>query len=148
MKKPKLKNTSKPQYKISHAAEMLGISVHTLRMYEREGLIIPFKKDSKQRLYSDKDIDKIKCIRNAINEDKISIEGIKRVFALIPCWAIVGCSYKDKKSCQAMNGHNKPCWMYKHKNNLCTDRDCRECVVYNEYGNCEAIKEKLKELIL
>ncbi|MCX8056055.1 MAG: MerR family transcriptional regulator, partial [Ignavibacteria bacterium] len=81
----------KPKYKISEAAKILGISVHTLRMYEREGLILPFKKTTNQRLYSEKDIERLKCIRNSINEKKISIEGIKRIFSLIPCWAIVNC---------------------------------------------------------
>ncbi|MGB9664543.1 MAG: MerR family transcriptional regulator [Ignavibacteria bacterium] len=60
---------SNPKYKISEAAKILGISVHTLRMYEREGLIIPYKKSTKQRVYSDEDIDRLKCIRNAINEE-------------------------------------------------------------------------------
>ena len=41
-----------PKYTISNAAKLAGISIHTLRMYEREGLIIPFKKTSNQRLYS------------------------------------------------------------------------------------------------
>ncbi|MDE3059313.1 MAG: MerR family transcriptional regulator, partial [Bacteroidota bacterium] len=45
------------------AAQLVGISVHTLRMYEIEGLIIPFKKDSGQRLYSDLDVERLKCLR-------------------------------------------------------------------------------------
>ena len=48
-----INNPNSPKYTISSAATLLGISVHTLRMYEREGLIIPFKKESGQRLYSD-----------------------------------------------------------------------------------------------
>ena len=61
-----------PKYTISMAAKLSGISIHTLRMYEREGLIIPFKKDSNQRLYTDRDIERIACIRKTINEDKIN----------------------------------------------------------------------------
>ncbi len=41
-KKEKMKD-NQPKYKISEAAKILGISVHTMRMYEREGLIIPLK---------------------------------------------------------------------------------------------------------
>jgi len=63
-----------PKYTISNAAKLMGISVHTLRMYEREGLIIPFKKESNQRLYSDRDLERVKCIRKTINDDKIHIE--------------------------------------------------------------------------
>ncbi|MGK9369922.1 MerR family transcriptional regulator [Melioribacter sp. Ez-97] len=136
-----------PKYTISMAAKLSGISVHTLRMYEREGLIIPFKKSSNQRLYTDRDIERIGCIRSTINEDKINIEGIRRVLALIPCWAIVKCSEEDRKECVAYSGHTKPCWMINHKDNYCSGRDCRQCEVYKSYGNCASIKNKLKELL-
>jgi MerR family transcriptional regulator/heat shock protein HspR len=135
-----------PKYKISEAAKLLGISVHTLRMYEREGLIIPYKKSTNQRLYSDDDIERLKCIRNAINEEKISIEGIKRIFSLVPCWAIVNCSLQDFESCEALKSSNQPCWTFKHRNNFCTNKDCRECAVYNIFNNCDSIKSKLVEL--
>ncbi len=135
-----------PIFTISSAAKLLGISVHTLRMYEREGLIIPFKKESNQRLYSEKDIERIRCIRKAINEDKISIEGIKRILSLIPCWAVISCSLNDRENCGAYNGHSQACWMLNHKKNVCSDKECRDCEVYNEYGNCKEIKTKLKEL--
>lgn len=135
-----------PKYKISEAAKLLGISVHTLIMYEKEGLIIPFKKSTNQRLYSDEDIERLRCIRNAINKEKISIEGIKRIFSLVPCWAIVDCSIQDVESCEALKSSNKPCWTFNHRNNFCTDKNCRECVVYNIFNNCESIKSKLVEL--
>lgn len=35
----------KPKYRISEAAKILGISVHTMRMYKRDELIIPYKKN-------------------------------------------------------------------------------------------------------
>ncbi len=136
-----------PKYTISTAAQLSGISIHTLRMYEREGLILPFKKASHQRLYTDRDIERIACIRKTINEDKINIEGMRRVLSLIPCWAIIKCTEDDRNNCLAYNGHTKPCWMLNHKNNYCTGRDCRECEVYKSYGNCESIKSILKELL-
>lgn len=136
-----------PKYTISMAAKLSGISVHTMRMYEREGLIIPFKKDSNQRLYTDRDIERIACIRKTINEDKINIEGMRRLLALIPCWSIVNCTIEDRNSCEAYAGHTKPCWMINHENNFCSGRDCRECDVYKAYGNCASIKNKLKDLL-
>ena len=68
-----------PKYTISNAANLLDISVHTMRMYEREGLVIPFKKESGQRLYSDNDIERITCIRYSIKEEKLNIQGIKKI---------------------------------------------------------------------
>jgi MerR family transcriptional regulator/heat shock protein HspR len=142
------KNISiEPNYTISTAARLLGISVHTLRMYEKEGLILPFKSNGNQRRYSDMDLERIRCIRRAINEDKVGIEGIRRMLALIPCWAIVNCTENDRKNCDAFNDYMKPCWTHKHKNNLCEDLDCFKCEVYNSFGDCGSIKEKLKELI-
>jgi len=137
--------TTEPVFPISTAAKLLNVSVHTLRMYEREGLLIPFKKTSKQRLYSKSDIERVECIRRTINEDKISINGIKTIFSLIPCWQIMGCSETTDR-CQAFNEHSKPCWSLKHEHNYCTARDCRECIVYKNYGNCGVIKAKLKDL--
>ncbi len=141
-------SNSIPNYTISNAARLLHISVHTLRMYEREGLIIPFKKESNQRLYSEKDLERIRCIRKVLNEDKIGIEGVRKLLSLIPCWGIVNCPAKERKDCKAYIGYSKPCWMMKHKNNVCENKNCRDCEVYSSFGNCESIKDKLKELII
>ncbi|MEW6507867.1 MAG: MerR family transcriptional regulator [Bacteroidota bacterium] len=136
-----------PVFTISSAANLLHISVHTLRMYEREGLIIPFKKESNQRLYSEKDLERIRCIRKAIAEDKMGIDGIRKMLSLIPCWGIINCPNKERVECKAYLGYAKPCWMFKHKDNVCEDKNCRECEVYSSFGDCKSIKEKLKELI-
>lgn len=139
--------STKPVYTISTAARLLGISIPTLRMYENEGLIIPFKKSSSHRLYSDMDLERIRCLRNTINGSKMGIESIRRMLALIPCWAIINCTEKDRKKCEAFSSYDKPCWMYNHKDTICKDRDCRECEVYNSFSDCNSLKEKLKELI-
>ncbi|GAB6281990.1 MAG: hypothetical protein STSR0008_07340 [Ignavibacterium sp.] len=133
-----------PIYSISAAAELLGISVHTLRMYEKESLILVSKNNSNQRRYSESDLERIKCLRNAINIDKISIEGIKRILSLIPCWKIINCSKEERKNCKAFKGHLKPCWVYHHINNSCSSKECRECDVYNIYVDCTKIKEMIK----
>lgn len=137
-----------PVYSISSAAELLGISVHTLRMYERESLFIPFKRDTNHRRYSKTDIEKIECIRGAINKEKISIAGIKRIYSLIPCWDVVKCSDNDRTNCKAFNGHSKPCWSFDHKGNQCEGVDCRSCSVYLEFSSCSGIKELIKKLSL
>ena len=139
--------TNNPKYTISTAAKILDVSVHTLRMYEREGLIIPFRKDSNQRLYSDLDLERVRCIQRTINEDKIHIEGIRRVLALLPCWSMINCSAEDRRNCEFYTSHTKPCWMINHNSNTCKDRDCRDCEVYQSFGSCGSIKEKLKILL-
>lgn len=122
---------------------MLNISVQTLRHYEREGLIIPFKSDSNQRRYSKADIERLECIRKAINEEKVSIEGIKHIHALIPCWQIRNCSEQDRAQCDSFKGHSQGCWNYNHEKNVCSNRDCRLCEVYRMAVNCEEIKKSI-----
>jgi MerR family transcriptional regulator, heat shock protein HspR len=140
-------SSNDPIFTISNAAKILQISVHTLRMYEREGLLLPFRKESNQRLYSHKDIERVRCIQKTINDDKINIEGMRRFLALLPCWAIIKCSENDRINCEYYSSHTKPCWMINHKNNTCKDRECRECDVYQSFGSCASIKNKLKELL-
>lgn len=130
-----------PLYPISSAAKILGISVHTLRMYEKEGLILPFKKESSHRLYSESDIQRLKCIRNTININKISIAGIKTIYSLIPCWEITNCLTENRKNCEAFASHSKPCWTFKHSGNSCYNKECRSCSVYKDYSECGKIKE-------
>jgi MerR family transcriptional regulator/heat shock protein HspR len=139
-------NSEQPMFPISTAARMLKISVHTLRMYEKEGLIIPFKKETKHRLYSRADIDRLNCIRKAINEFKISISGIKTIYSLIPCWQITNCSDEDRQNCNAFIAHNNPCWTFRHNKNTCENKVCRECIVYKDYAECGDIKELIKNL--
>ena len=130
-----------PLYPISSAAKILGISVHTLRMYEKEGLILPFKKESNHRLYSEADIERLKCIRRAINVSKISINGIKAIYSLIPCWELTYCSKEDRNNCEAFLSHSQPCWSFKHLNNICYNKECRNCTVYRNFTECWRIKE-------
>jgi len=139
-------NQNDPIFPIRVAAQLLNISVHTLRMYEREGLIIPFKRESKQRLYSKADIDRLTCIRQAINEMKISINGIKALYSLIPCWDIVNCSEEDRTNCLAYTEHGKPCWSYAHEDNCCEEKKCRDCSVYIKHSKCGEIKEVIKSI--
>ena len=139
-----LNDIDKPLYSISSAARLLDISVHTMRMYEKEGLIVPYISDSRQRLYSERDIDRLRCIRRAISEKKFSIPAIKAIYSFIPCWSIVECSELDRQNCESFATSAKPCWAFKHKNNICATLNCRDCKVYNDFNNCETIKDKIK----
>ena len=133
-------NQTQAYHTISKAAEMLGISVPTIRLYEREGLIISHRNESGHRMFLDSDIERIRCLRSAINEKKISIKGIRHIFALIPCWRIKNCPEEARKSCAAFFEHDTPCWMVTKKSLECRTTDCRSCQVYTDYSNCQAVK--------
>ncbi|MCS7229659.1 MAG: MerR family transcriptional regulator [Candidatus Kryptonium sp.] len=139
---------NEPVFPIGIVAERLGISEHTIRLYEKEGLIIPYKKESGHRLFSQIDMQRIECIKKTIAEKKVSIAGIRRLLALIPCWEIKKCEDEIKINCPAYFDYEKPCWL--HKANLkgeCATNDCRQCPVYNSIRSCSELKELLKKFM-
>jgi MerR family transcriptional regulator, heat shock protein HspR len=130
----------KPAYAIGEVAGRLGVSVETIRLYERHGLVVISKSESGQRIYSESDIERLKCVRIAINEHKISIEGIRRMQSLVPCWSHIQCPEEQRVKCPAFLRESGGCWTYKHDGNECAELDCRECKVYRLSGACENIK--------
>ena len=143
----RLSINDQPVYTISIAAKLLGISISTLRMYEKEGLIIPHKSQGNQRLYSYNDIGRIASIRKNIKEGRISINGIRAIFSIIPCYKIISCSEADRENCKAYHEGIKSCWAYKHKNNTCEKIDCRECDVYKNNYDFISAKNTIKKLL-
>ncbi len=133
-----------PLYSIGTTSRMLGVSVQTLRLYERAGLLLVHKSPGGQRCYSQLDIERLECIRNAITEEKISIAGIRTMHSLIPCWQIVHCPVEKRTGCPAFGGHDAGCWTYKHSNNVCAERECRQCEVYRLSTTCAGIKQMIQ----
>lgn len=130
-------------YTIGEAADLLGISIPTIRMYEREGLIIPYRMRSKHRRFSSADLERIRCIRSMINDEKVSIAGIRRMLSLIPCWKIKNCPPDVRESCAAFIQHEKPCWMISGKSWECRSAECRVCSVYTETSSCNSLKRMI-----
>src|SRR5512147_1747674 len=129
------------QYSIGEAADLLGISVPTLRLYERAGLILPIRKSSRHRIYAVSDLDRVQCIRQAINHKKISIGGIRSLLAMIPCWKIKNCPEEIRSTCPAFKGTDAPCWAVEARPWNCARADCRACTVYLESADCQKVKE-------
>jgi len=127
-------------FSIGEVADALKISVETIRLYERRGLLLTVKTDNNQRAFSESDVERIKCIRSAINDHKISIEGIRKIQSLIPCWEYVGCPPEQRKKCPAYLRSDAGCWTYAEKETHCAARNCRKCKVYQLSGNCDNIK--------
>jgi MerR family transcriptional regulator/heat shock protein HspR len=135
-----------PVYSIGVVAELLHVSVHTLRLYENEGLIIPYRKDSKHRLYSQNDLNRLRCIRESITNKKFSIASIKTLYSMIPCWDIRNCSEFERQNCSSYKSTMEPCWTSKHENNICENDDCRTCTVYTKHTNCDTIKDSIRNI--
>ncbi len=134
-------------YSIGEVSDLLNISVQTLRLYEQRGLLIVLKSTGNQRQYTNEDIERIQCIRSAINEYKISIEGIRRIHALIPCWEYIQCSSDERNNCKAYSAHEGGCWNYKPTAGICSKIECRKCEIYKISMQCEMIKKFIQQLV-
>ena len=71
-----------PVYMISIVAKILDIHPQTLRQYERENLIAPSRSDGRIRLYSQRDIEKIKTILRLTREVGVNLAGVDVVMRL------------------------------------------------------------------
>jgi MerR family transcriptional regulator/heat shock protein HspR len=71
-----------PVYVISVAATLSGMHPQTLRGYERVGLVIPRRTAGGGRRYSMRDILALREIQRLSQEEKINLEGIKRILDL------------------------------------------------------------------
>jgi MerR family transcriptional regulator/heat shock protein HspR len=127
-------------YPIGVVARQLGVSEATLRMYERYGLILVRKTNGNQRLYSESDIERLRCIRTAIVKHKISIEGIRRIQSMVPCWDTIRCPMEQRLTCPAYTGSEAGCWTCHDKSSVCSEHDCLHCRVYLLAGDCAKIK--------
>lgn len=117
-------------YSISEAADILCISVPTLRMYEREGLVIPSRRLSGHRAYTETQLERIRCYRQTMARDKVTIAHLKRLLALIPCWEINQCPESSRATCKAYPSREVPCWEATEKPWQSQCGECLECEVY------------------
>ncbi len=71
----------RPLYIISVAAELVNMHPQTLRLYERRGLVNP-KRQGKNRLYSQADIERLMYIQKLTQELGINLAGVERIIRL------------------------------------------------------------------
>ena len=69
-------------FMISVAAELANMHPQTLRMYEARGLIEPRRSPKGTRLYSQRDVDKLRRIQEMTAELGLNLAGVERVLDL------------------------------------------------------------------
>ena len=74
--------TDRPRYTISIAAELVGMHPQTLRIYEARGLVRPGRTPGGTRLYSERDLDRLRTIQRLTTELGLNLAGVQRVLAL------------------------------------------------------------------
>ena len=68
-------------YIISVAAELAGVHPQTLRIYERRGLIEPYRTPGGTRRYSDEDLERLGLIQE-LTQSGVNLEGVRLVLRL------------------------------------------------------------------
>ncbi len=71
-----------PVFVISVAARLLEMHPQTLRKYEREGLIAPSRTNGKLRLYSDRDIERLRQVKFLVEERGLNLAGVQLALEL------------------------------------------------------------------
>ena len=73
------RSKAKAGYMISAVAEKYQIHPQTLRMYEREGLILPSRSDGNTRLYTDEDLERLEVILKLTRELGVNLAGVETI---------------------------------------------------------------------
>jgi MerR family transcriptional regulator/heat shock protein HspR len=71
-----------PVYMISIVAKIAGVHPQTLRFYENEGLIKPSRTEGRTRLYSERDLIRVKRIVSLTRERGVNVAGTHLILKL------------------------------------------------------------------
>jgi MerR family transcriptional regulator, heat shock protein HspR len=72
----------RPRYMISVAAELVGMHPQTLRIYEQKGLVRPRRTPGGTRLYSERDLERLRLIQRLTTELGLNLVGVEQVLRL------------------------------------------------------------------
>ena len=73
---------NEPRYVISVAARILGIQTHTLRYYERIGILEPSRSRGNIRLYSESDIAYVRQLKKLMDELGVNLAGVEVILRM------------------------------------------------------------------
>lgn len=72
-----------PILTISVAAKLLKLHSRTLMLYERSGLISPYRTGSNRRLFSKKDLEELQFIKYLTRQEGVNLRGVKLLLEVI-----------------------------------------------------------------
>ena len=73
---------TEPRYVISVTARMLGLETYTLRYYEKIGIIEPARSRGNIRLYSERDINKLRRAKNLMEDLGVNLAGVEVILRM------------------------------------------------------------------
>ena len=74
---------TEPRYVISIAARMVGVQTHTLRYYERIGIIEPSRSRGNIRLYSERDIAQLRRVKTLMDDMGVNLAGVEVILRMM-----------------------------------------------------------------
>ena len=74
---------TEPRYVISVAARMIGVQTHTLRYYERVGIVEPSRSQGNIRLYSERDIARLRRVKTLMDDMGVNLAGVEVVLRMV-----------------------------------------------------------------
>ncbi len=96
-------------------------------------------------MLSPEDLDRVRMIQQLIKVKGLTMQGIRHLWALLPCWEFRGCASEERNTCGVfVEERHEPCWMVQNRNGCCSDEACRKCEVYRTAAVCT---EDLKSLV-
>jgi len=75
-------DSTEPCYVISVAAKMVGVQTYTLRYYEKVGIIEPSRSPGNIRLYSERDIARLRQVKTLMGDLGVNLAGVEVVLRL------------------------------------------------------------------
>ena len=72
----------RPRYMISVAADLVDMHPQTLRIYEAKGLVRPKRTPGGTRLYSERDLGRLRVIQRLTTELGLNLAGVEHVLRL------------------------------------------------------------------
>lgn len=126
-----LSDSNMPIYTIGVISQLLGVHQETLRIWERNNLVCPSRKNN-QRLYSNEDLKKLSFIKTMLDVKGLNLAGVRQLIEFYPCWWKINCKGGEKTESKKYTNPAKPCW--KEEGTFCfTPLDkadyCQNCSV-------------------
>lgn len=130
---------------IGQVARMVGVSTHTLRLYEREGLLNPRKSAKRHRLYASVDLNLIRLVRRLL-EAELNFAGIRKLLATIPCHVYKPCCIPRLGHCTIQDQPDRPCWSVEDSWCRLTHQVCQTCHVYRMAADIDRARDMWSQI--
>ena len=72
----------RPVYHISAVAALAAVHPQTLRLYEHQGLLKPSRSRGNTRLYSERDVERLRLIVHLTRDEGVNLAGVSKILEL------------------------------------------------------------------